>query len=83
MADIPKDYPMNRLRRFLFGAWRSWTVRFNISVSLLIAALPDIQANLPSAAQYIPSDIYKLLSLAVLLANILLRAKTSKALGER
>jgi len=77
------DYPINRAGNWIKGALKSLTVWFNSLAGLLVVALPDIQNTLPQLATYLGPDIYKYLALGVVLSNIALRAKTTKALSEK
>lgn len=65
------------------GAIKSWTIWFNSVVAAFIMFLPEIQASLPQLAAYLPANVYKWLALAVLLTNLALRFKTTKALADK
>jgi len=70
---------MKKLR----GARRSFVVWFN---GVLLAAFPVFQSAhdyLPELQQYLPSDVYKWVGLAVVMVNIMLRFKTDKPLEEK
>ena len=65
------------------GAWRSVVIWFN---GLLLAAFPLLEVakeSLPELAQYISPGVYKWMGLAVVLANIALRFKTSASLSSK
>lgn len=83
MADIPKDYPINRLKRWLRGSLRSFTIWFNSLAATVITALPYAQDALPQLAQYLGPNVYKVIAAVIVVGNILLRAKTSKALPDK
>jgi hypothetical protein len=72
-----------KIYEWLRGAFNSLTVWFNTSAAMFIIALPDLQNTLPQLAQYLGPDVYKYLSLAVVLSNIALRAKTTKSLADK
>ena len=74
---------MNKIKLSIIGAWKSWTIWFNSALGMFIVALPDIQNSLPQIAQYIPPNIYSYLSVAAVIGNIMLRAKTNKSLSDR
>ena len=78
-----KDYPFNKIVRWLKGAIKSWTIWINSAAGTLIFALPEIERTLPSLTAYIPADYYKWLAISVVASNLLLRAKTNKSLGEK
>ena len=78
-----KDYPFNKIVRWLKGAIKSWTIRLNTAAGTLIFALPEIERSLPSLMVYLPADYYKWLAFSVVVSNLMLRAKTNKSLGEK
>lgn len=77
------DYPFDRFKKWLKGAFKSMTVWFNSIAGMLIVALPDIQNTLPQLSAYLGQEAYKWLALTVVLSNIALRAKTTKSLSEK
>jgi hypothetical protein len=74
---------MNKIKIWLVGAFKSSTIWFNSAIGMLIVALPDIQNSLPQLSQFIPINIYHYLSIAAIIGNIALRAKTNKSLTEK
>lgn len=67
----------------LRGAWRSVTIWLN---TLFLAAFPLVQMahdSLPEVAQYLTPELYRWVGLAVVLANIALRFKTTSDLAAK
>ena len=83
MPDLPKDYPVNRLKNWLRGAYRSLTIWFNSVSGTVLIALPYAQDALPQLSQYLGPHIYKWVAGFIIVGNILLRAKTNTALPEK
>jgi len=61
--------------------WKSMTIWFNSVAGGLVVLLPDLMAQLPMLKEYVPTDIYRWLFMAVIVGNILIRARTSTAIG--
>lgn len=77
---------LEKIKMFFRGVWgsiKSWTMHFNAWLAGFIVFLPEIKASLPELAAYLPSDLYKYLALIVIVGNVVLRIKTTKALTER
>jgi hypothetical protein len=68
------------LKLKLAGAWRSFTIWFNTIAGTVLVTLPMLQDSLPQLADYLPAHTYKILMGVVIVANILLRFKTSQPL---
>lgn len=63
--------------------WKSLTIWFNSALAGIAVMLPDFLAQLPMLREYLPDDIYRWLLLFVVLGNVLIRARTSTAIGLR
>lgn len=74
---------MEKLRAWLQGAAKSWTMRFNAAMGALLVGMPLLQESMPQLAPYIDPKTYKDAMLAVLVINILLRIRTKTALGDK
>ena len=61
--------------------WKSWTIWINGLFAFLPVVITQAQNQLPSLQGYIPSDLYSKLFVAVVVANILLRAKTKEGIS--
>ena len=70
-------------RQWLRGAIKSATLWINSIVGVLIIALPSFQDSLPSISAYLPPNLYKYLSVALVVTNVLLRAKTKSSLMDK
>ena len=70
---------MNKLK----NAWRSTTIWFNGVMATAMVVLPVAQDAFPQLQEYVPSNVYKLAMGAVIVANILLRFKTTTDLAEK
>lgn len=75
------------LERKLRGALRSMTMWFN---GLLLAAWPfaeqivgGMREYMPELQPYLPADVFKWVGLAVVVLNIALRVRTTRALDEK
>ena len=77
------DYPFDTVKNWLRGARRSLTIWFNSVSGTVLIALPYAQDALPQLSQYLGPHIYKWVAGVVVVGNILLRAKTRKALPEK
>ena len=74
---------MVKLKVYLAGAMKSWTIWFNTILGIVIQTLPDAQSTFPQLQDYLPADIYHKALGALIVGNLLLRVKTNKALSER
>lgn len=63
--------------------WKSTTLWFNSALGSVALLLPDLTAQLPVLKQNLPDDIYKWLLYVVVFGNVLLRKRTSTAIGMR
>jgi hypothetical protein len=70
---------MNEQKRKAF--WKSATLWFNSLVATLAVMLPDLMLQLPVLQPYLPTDVFKWMFLGTVVGNILLRIRTSTALG--
>jgi len=72
------------------GALRSWTIRVNAAIGAIALAVPVIHDNvdviqetLPQLQPYLSDSWYKHVSLVLILANMVLRFRTSTHITER
>lgn len=61
--------------------WRSWTIRINAALAALPMLIDQLQQQLPTMQQYIPTNLYGRLFVASVLLNLLLRIKTKQGIG--
>ena len=65
------------------GCYKSVVIWFN-GLALSFVSLFDLfHESLPELSQYVPDNIYKKVGLAIIIGNLLLRFKTSKALQDK
>lgn len=74
---------LTKAKQWIIGAIKSWTLWINSMLGVLIVSLPSFQDSLPSISAYLPPNLYKYLSVALVVVNILLRAKTNKSLLDK
>lgn len=77
---------LEKIKLFFRGVWgsiKSWTMHFNVWLAGFVVFLPEIKANLPEMSAYLPENVYKYIALIVVIGNVMLRIKTTKALIER
>lgn len=67
----------------LKGAFRSWTIHFNIWVMAAIEALPMLQDAFPQLQPYIPANLYQSGLALLVVGNLLLRFRTSTSLAHK
>lgn len=67
----------------LKGCYKSFVIWFNAITLSGMALLELFHDSLSELSQYIPDNLYKKIGLTVLIANIMLRFKTSKGLDEK
>jgi hypothetical protein len=65
------------------GAFKSWTIWFNSIAVTVLTAFPMIQDSLPQFVPYLDDSIYKKIGVFVVVVNMLLRVKTTKALADK
>lgn len=65
------------------GAWKSWTIRANAIFAAMLAGLPMLQDSVPALQPYVRADTYRYAMGAIIIANILLRFKTSNSLADK
>lgn len=58
-------------------------MHFNAWMATFVVFLPEIKASLPEMSAYLPDNVYKYIALIVVMGNVILRIKTTKALIER
>lgn len=61
---------------------RSWTIRFNAAALAVVGLIPIVADNIAMIQGTIPDAYYKWAALAITVANLALRARTSTALGK-
>lgn len=74
---------LESLKAKIAGAWKSWTIQVNAWLTALVLAAPLLSEVMPQLQAYLPENTYKWAMLAVLLANIALRFKTTKDLAAK
>ena len=79
-----------RIKTFLKGAVKSWTVWCNGVGAAVVGwivmipdALPSIKQSFPELQPYLSGKAFKYGMLAILVGNIVLRIKTTKSLSEK
>ncbi len=72
-----------KIKQWIMGSIKSCTMWLNGVIGVLIVALPSLQDSLPSISAYLPLNLYKYLSVGLVLTNILLRAKTKSSLMDK
>lgn len=63
--------------------YKSWTILFGIAAEFLIEWLPEITKAVTDMESYILPETYKRIMQAIVLINIILRFKTTKALRHK
>ncbi len=72
-----------RTKKLLIGCSKSLTIWIN---SIMLAALPTIELikdSLPQLHEYLTPETYKIVGLTVVVANIVLRFKTTTPLEDK
>lgn len=69
-----------KIKAKLAGCVHSLTIWFNGVMASLLVAMPFLQDNIPQLETYLEGQVYKFLMGFVVVANMLLRFKTSKPL---
>lgn len=67
----------------LKGAAKSVTMWFNGIFATVATAIPFALDSFPALEQYLPTNIYKHLMVALIVGNMVLRFRTSKPLAEK
>lgn len=67
----------------LKGSYKSLVIWFNGAALSLMGLLDLFHDSLSELSQYLPDNLYKKIGLTVVVANILLRFKTSKGLENK
>jgi hypothetical protein len=65
------------------GAWRSWTIHFNLWMGTLLGALPLAQESFPQLQPYVPANLFQYGMAALIVGNFLLRFKTTGSLADK
>ena len=63
--------------------WKSFTLWFNSAAASLALVLPELMVQLPVMKEYVPTDMYRWLFIVTVLGNVMLRFKTTTAVGVR
>lgn len=71
---------MCKVKAFLVGCLKSWTIHFNLWFSLFVYNLPDMITNFQSLQGHIPDNLYKYAFAFLMVANFVLRIKTNASL---
>jgi hypothetical protein len=61
--------------------WKSLTLWFNSIVASLALVLPELMLQLPAMQAYVPSDLYRWLFIFTVLGNVIIRIRTTTAVG--
>lgn len=70
-------------KKKIYGSYKSLTIWFN---AVLLASIPVLEYTkdlLPNLQEYLTPETFKLVGLIVLLANIIIRFKTTTSLEEK
>lgn len=67
----------------LKGAWRSWTIHFNLWIAVLIEGLPMMQESFPQLQPYVPANLFQWGMGALIIGNMMLRFRTKCALESK
>ena len=73
----------NELLADIYNSYKSFTIWFNGMALILIEALPMLQEQFPQVEEYLSPKVYHFILGIIVVGNILLRIKTSKALREK
>ena len=63
--------------------WKSLTIWFNTVFGSLMAMIPLAMEQLPVLKEYLPANWYMWALLALTVGNVVIRARTSTAIGMR
>lgn len=72
-----------KIKAYLKGALKSWTVWFNSVVGVGTAALPILQDSFPQLQDYLPAHMYHYGIGLLAVGNIILRIKTGVSLAQK
>jgi hypothetical protein len=67
----------------LRGAWRSWTIHFNLWMAALIEGLPLAKQSFPELQPYVPTNVFECGMIVLIVGNMLLRFKTNTCLSAK
>lgn len=67
----------------LKGAWRSFTVWFNVVFGAIVTNFDTIRDSLPQLQPYLTPGLFGKLMVAGFIVNVLLRFKTSQSLAAK
>jgi len=63
--------------------WKSVTIWWNTVAGTIVAMLPLAVDQLPVLKEYLPTNVYMYALLVITVGNIIIRARTSTAIGMR
>lgn len=64
----------------LRGAWRSWTIHFNVWLAIVIEFLPMAKDSFPELQPYVPANLFQYGMAVLIIGNLILRFKTNTSL---
>lgn len=67
----------------LKNAWKSLTIWFNGAAMALLGMMDTLKDNLPFAQAYFTPQMLKYAAIAIVVANVALRFRTSTSLAEK
>lgn len=70
-------------KKALAGCHKSWTIWFNAGLLALLPMVEYAHDNYTQLEPFLGADTYKLVGLIVVIANIVLRFKTTSSLSEK
>lgn len=76
-----EDNEMLRLK--IEGMWKSLTIWFNGLMAIVIPGLPMLKDSFPDLQPYLPAHLYQWIIGLLIVANILLRFRTTKSLADK
>jgi hypothetical protein len=74
---------LSTIKAKLRGAGRSWTIRANALVAVLLLNMDTVMAYAPQLAPYMPQDKHQRLMLVLTVLNMALRFRTTKSLADK
>jgi uncharacterized membrane protein len=67
----------------LKGAWRSWTIHFNLYMAALLEGLPLLKDSFTELQPYIPANLFQIGMTVLIIGNVALRFKTTTCLSAK
>lgn len=65
------------------NAWKSVTIWFNGVAAVLLGMMDTLKDSLPFAQPYVTPDMLKYAAIAIVVANVALRFKTTSSLEDK